>query len=588
MSIRVLPSNLVDQIAAGEVIERPASALKELIENSLDAGASRVEVDLEAGGTRLIRVSDDGVGINVEQLPLALTRHATSKIMSLEDLERVATLGFRGEALPSMASVSRLKLSSRAADAQQGWSIESDGGDLHAAKPAPQPRGTTVELRDLFFNVPARRKFLRTERTELSHADSAVRNLALARFDVEWRLRHNQREVMHLPRAGTREHREARLGEICGEAFLEHARFFERDIEGIRFWGWLADPSFSRSQTDMQYTFVNGRFVRDKVLRHAMRLGYQDVMFQSRQPAYVVYLELDPRRVDANAHPAKLEIRFRDSRLVHDFVFRTVEAALAAGLGGESAQAQRPPARAETLALQSRTQQHRLLLPVAKASAAQLREAAPLYEQLHARPAGSVREERAPPLGYALAQLAGIYILAENDDGLVIVDMHAAHERVTYERLKQSLSETRMAAQPLLVPLSLKVSQAEADCVDNWHEELAKLGLELVRRGPDEIQVIASPSLLDNVDVESLLRDVLSDLVNDQDAHRLTATIDELLATMACHGALRANRNLTLAEMNALLREMETTERSDQCNHGRPTWTKITVADLDRLFLRGQ
>nr|NIW23405.1 DNA mismatch repair endonuclease MutL [Gammaproteobacteria bacterium] len=332
MSIHVLPSTLVDQIAAGEVIERPASALKELIENSLDAGATRIDVELANGGTRSIRVTDNGKGIDAEQLSLALSRHATSKIENLDDLERVATLGFRGEALPSMASVGRFKLTSRTASAAEGWSVESEGGTLADPKPAPHPHGTTAELNDLFYNVPARRKFLRTERTELGHADHVLRNLALARFDVEWRLRHNQRDILRLPRAETREQREARVGEVCGAAFLEHARFFEREIEGLRLWGWIADPTFSRSQADMQYTFVNGRFVRDKVLRHAVRLGYEDVLFGSRHPAYVIYLELDPRRVDVNAHPAKLEIRFRDSRLVHDFVFRTIQAALAAGL----------------------------------------------------------------------------------------------------------------------------------------------------------------------------------------------------------------------------------------------------------------
>ncbi len=587
MSIRVLPSTLVDQIAAGEVIERPASALKELIENSLDAGATRIDVELTNGGARSIRVTDNGSGIEAEQLPLALSRHATSKIASLDDLERVATLGFRGEALPSMASVGRFKLTSRAAGAGEGWSVESDGGALAEPKPAPHPHGTTAELHDLFYNVPARRKFLRTERTELGHANHVVRNLALARFDVEWRLRHNQREVLRLPRAQAPEQREARVGEVCGAAFLEHARFFEREIEGLRLWGWLADPTFSRSQADMQYTFVNGRFVRDKVLRHAVRLGYEDVLFGSRHPAYVIYLELDPRRVDVNAHPAKLEIRFRDSRLVHDFVFRTIEAALAAHIeSGESAPA-RPPAEASALAGTPSAQQAALRLP-ARPVEARAADALPLYERLHARPPPKVAEGQTPPLGFALAQLAGIYILAENDDGLIIVDMHAAHERVTYERLKVSLEATKIAAQPLLVPLALKVAPAEAERLDTWREQLASVGLEVVRRGPDEVQVTAVPRLLENTDVEALLRDVLSDLAENQGTHRVETVVNELLATMACHGALRARRRMTVDEMNALLREMERTERSDQCNHGRPTWTRISIAELDRLFLRGQ
>ena len=587
MSIRVLPSTLVDQIAAGEVIERPASALKELIENSLDAGATRIDVELSNGGTRSIRVTDNGKGIDAEQLSLALSRHATSKIANLDDLQSVATLGFRGEALPSMASVGRFRLTSRAAGADEGWSVESDGGTLADPKPAAHPHGTTAELDDLFYNVPARRKFLRTERTELGHADHVVRNLALARFDVEWRLRHNRRDILRLPRADTREQREARVGEVCGTAFLEHARFFEREIEGLRLWGWLADPTFSRSQADMQYTFVNGRFVRDKVLRHAARLGYEDVLFGSRQPAYVIYLELDPRRVDVNAHPAKLEIRFRDSRLVHDFVFRTIEAALAAGLESDEAAPVRPPAQVQALAGAPGAQQAALRLPE-RADPGRAADVLPLYERLHAPPAAKVAEGETPPLGFALAQLAGIYVLAENDEGLIIVDMHAAHERVTYERLKTALEETKVAAQPLLVPLTMKVAPTEADSVDAWRDDLATIGLEVVRRGPDEIQVTAVPRLLESTDVEALLRDVLSDLADNKGAHRIEVVVNELLATMACHGALRAHRRMTVDEMNALLREMEATERSDQCNHGRPTWTRITVAELDRLFLRGQ
>lgn len=586
MSIQVLPSTLVDQIAAGEVIERPASALKELIENSLDAGATRIDVELANGGTRSIRVTDDGRGIDAAQLSLAMSRHATSKIASLEDLESVATLGFRGEALPSMASVGRFKLTSRAAGADAGWSVESQGGALADPKPAAHPPGTTAELHDLFYNVPARRKFLRTERTEMSHADHVVRNLALARFDVEWRLRHNQRDILRLPRAETREQREARVGEVCGAAFLEHARFFEREIEGLRIWGWLADPTFSRSQADMQYTFVNGRFVRDKVLRHAVRLGYEDVLFGARQPAYVIYLELDPRRVDVNAHPAKLEIRFRDSRLVHDFVFRTIEAALAAGLENDDATPARPPAQVSGV-VGARSEQAALRLPERPAPV-QTAEVLPLYERLHARPAPSVAEGETPPLGFALAQLAGIYILAENEQGLIIVDMHAAHERVTYERLKAALDEAKVAAQPLLVPLTMKVAPVEADLIEPWSDALANVGLEVARRGPDELQVTAVPRLLENTDVETLIRDVLSDLRDNKGTHRVEIVVNELLATMACHGALRANRRMSLDEMNALLREMEATERSDQCNHGRPTWTRISVAELDRLFLRGQ
>jgi len=587
MPIRVLPSNLIDQIAAGEVIERPASALKELIENSLDAGAQRIEVDLLAGGTRLIRVRDDGAGIAADELPLAVTRHATSKITSLEDLERIATLGFRGEALPSMTSVSRLTLSSRATGADRGFALAAEGGELEPVKAAPHPQGTTVELRDLFFNVPARRRFLRTERTEFQHADAVVRKLALTRFDVEWCFRHNQREVFTLARASNQAQREARLSKVCGPEFLAHARYFDREIEGARIGGWLADPGFSRSQADMQYTFVNGRFVRDKVLRHAVRLGYEDVLFGGRQPAYVLYLEMDPRRIDANAHPAKLEIRFRDSRLVHDFVFRTVESALATSVEAGANAGQRPPAAVRGISPERGARQAALQL-AGRPRPARVREAAPLYERLHGHPPSVPATGKAPRLGYALAQLSGIYILAENDEGLIIVDMHAAHERVMYERLKDSLAATKLNAQPLLVPISLQLAAGEADRLEQWADELVKLGFEINRRGPNEVQVSAAPILLQRVDIEALLRDVLSDLAADQSAHRVEATVNELLATMACHGALRAHRRLTIDEMNALLREMESTERSDQCNHGRPTWTKVTVAELDRLFLRGR
>jgi DNA mismatch repair protein MutL len=444
-----------------------------------------------------------------------------------------------------------------------------------------------VELRDLFFNVPARRRFLRTQRTEFQHAVAVVRNLALARFDVEWHLSHNERDVFKLARALDRAQREARLSEVCGPEFLAHARYFDREIEGLRIAGWLADPNFSRSQADMQYTFVNGRFVRDKVLRHAVKLGYEDVLFGSRQPAYVVYLELDPRRVDANAHPAKLEIRFRDSRLVHDFVFRTVEAALATRVETGAESGQRPPTAAHGTPQDRVAQQARLQL-AEQPSAVNLREALPLYERLHRRAPNAAPVTQAPPLGYALAQLSGIYVLAENDEGLIIVDMHAAHERVMYERLKASLAATKLSPQPLLVPISVQLAAAEADCLETWATALATLGFEIDRRSPNEVQVSAAPMLLDRVDIEALLRDVVSDLAADRGAQRIEATINELLATMACHSALRAHRRLTIDEMNALLREMESTERSDQCNHGRPTWTKITVAELDRLFLRGQ
>jgi DNA mismatch repair protein MutL len=591
--IRILPSQLIDQIAAGEVVERPASVVKELVENSLDAGARSISVDVEGGGARLIRVGDDGCGIPRAELELALSRHATSKIATLEDLEGLVSLGFRGEALPSIASVARLTLTSRVSSDEHAWQISSDGGAVGAPRPAARPYGTTVEVRDLFFNTPARRKFQRSEKTELAHVDATLRNLALARCDVEFRLTSNGRAVLTLPAADGREAEERRMAAICGDEFMQNARFFSRTIEGLALRGWLAAPAFSRSQADMQFTFVNERFVRDKLLRHAVRLGYQDVLFQARQPAYVVHLTLDARRVDVNAHPAKLEIRFRDSQLVHDFVFRTVETVLASTLDRAGDAAAAPVRGADLRATYVGAQQTHLALPVAGAAQVRERMAAyvPLYERLHAKPratAGDADGAPIPPLGYALAQLAGVYVLAQNASGLIIVDMHAAHERITYEKLKMALEKDRLLSRRLLVPISFDVSAREADLVEQFADELAAVGLELVRRGPQQVAVSAVPLLLEGEDVEPMVRDLLSDLAEGQGVGRLEARSLELLATMACHAAVRANRRLSIEEMNALLREMERTERSEACNHGRPTWTSVTLEDLDRLFLRGQ
>jgi DNA mismatch repair protein MutL len=594
--IRILPSQLIDQIAAGEVVERPASVVKELVENSLDAGARSISVDVEGGGARLIRVGDDGCGISRDELALALSRHATSKIATLEDLEGLVSMGFRGEALPSIASVARLSLTSRIAGDEHGWQIAGDGGEIGAPRPAARACGTTVEVRDLFFNTPARRKFQRSEKTELAHVDATLRNLALARFDVEFRLTSNGKAVLTLPAAEGREAQERRVAAICGEDFMQNARYFSRAIEGLTLRGWLAAPAFSRSQADMQFTFVNDRFVRDKLLRHAVRLGYQDVLFQARQPAYAVHLTLDARRVDVNAHPAKLEIRFRDSQLVHDFVFRTVEAVLASTLDGAADVAAAAPVRGTDLEREPHggAHQNHLALPAAgvrEEPPQRIAAYVPLYERLHGkpRPAGSDADGAPiPPLGYALAQLAGIYVLAQNASGLIIVDMHAAHERITYEKLKAALAKERLQSRRLLVPISLEVSAREADLVEQFAEELCAVGLELVRRGPQQIAASAVPLLLEAEDVEPMVRDLLSDLAEGQGVGRVETLTNELLATMACHAAVRANRRLGLEEMNALLREMERTERSEACNHGRPTWTSVTLEDLDRLFLRGQ
>jgi DNA mismatch repair protein MutL len=588
VAIRILPSQLIDQIAAGEVVERPASVVKELVENSLDAGARAIAVDIEGGGASLIRVVDDGAGIARDELALALSRHATSKIATLEDLESLKSMGFRGEALPSIASVSRMTLTARVAGAEHAWQIGCSGGELGEPRPAARALGTTVEVRDLFFNTPARRKFQRSEKTELAHVDAVLRNLALSRFDVEFRLTSNGRTVFALPPAVGRDGQEQRVAAICGDEFLRHARYFERAIEGAALRGWLAAPAFSRSQADMQFTFVNGRFVRDKLLRHAVRLGYQDVLFQARQPAYVLYVALDPRRVDVNAHPAKTEIRFRDSKLVHDFVFRTTETALASTLEAAADVASAAPVHGSTLVAAAPpkaypAQSHLALGPAA------VREYVPLSERLHRRsPTLAEDQSPLPPLGYALAQLAGIYVLAQNAAGLIIVDMHAAHERITYEKLKTALATQGLQARRLLVPVTFEVSAREADLVEQFADQLAAVGLDIVRRGPRHVAVAAVPLLLDAGDIEPLVRDLLSDLGDGQGIGRVEALHNELLATMACHAAVRANRRLTIEEMNALLREMERTERSEACNHGRPTWTAVTLDDLDRLFLRGQ
>lgn len=589
MTIRILPSQLIDQIAAGEVVERPASVIKELVENSLDAGARSIEVAIEGGGSTLIRVTDDGRGIPRDELALALSRHATSKIATLDDLEALTSMGFRGEALPSIASVSRMTVTSRIAAAEHAWRIACDGGDIGAPKPAAQAIGTTIEVRDLFFNTPARRKFQRSEKTESGHVDAMLKSLALARFDVEFRMLNNGRVAWHAPIATDRAAQEARLAELCGAEFLANARYFERAIEGVRLAGWLAAPAFSRSQADMQFTFVNDRFVRDKLLRHAVRLGYQDVLFGARQPAFVLYLDIDPRRVDVNAHPAKLEIRFRDSRLVHDFVFRTVEGALAATI--VAAEVPAAPVLCATLADRAVVAGAPTSQAPLELRASHVREYVPLYERLHSHVATrtlAADDSSVPPLGYAVAQLAGVYVLAENRSGLIIVDMHAAHERITYERLKSALGDDKLKSQPLLVPVTLDVTSQEADLAEECAADLAALGFDVLRRGPRQIAVLALPLLLDAGEVEPLMRDLLSDLATNQGARRVESVVNELLATMACHAAVRANRRLTLEEMNALLREMERTERSEACNHGRPTWTQVTMADLDRLFLRGQ
>jgi DNA mismatch repair protein MutL len=584
MPIQQLPSHLVNQIAAGEVVERPASVIKELVENSLDAGAQSVQVDVVAGGQKLMRVRDDGRGIDKAELELALSRHATSKISSLDDLEAVASLGFRGEALPSIASVARLTLSSRTLEADAAWQVEADGGRISKPSPAAHPQGTTVEVYDLFYNTPARRRFLRTERTEFTHIEKWLRRLALSRPEIAFTLTHNGRTVLKLPAAGDREAERGRVAKICGEAFAEQCVYVEREVDGIALSGWLGLPTFNRSQPDLQFWFVNGRSVSDKTLAHAARHAFRDVLFHGRYPAYVLGLTMDPQGVDANAHPAKHEVRFRDGRRIHGVVSQTIELALRDTRPGGHDVTPIPMTRERVF------DQGSMPLPHAPPPAA-VRDTLATYRAMATAPSLADMPDQAsevPPLGFAVAQLAGVYILAENRDGLVIVDMHAAHERITYEKLKKSYGDRSLVRQPLLVPETISVAESEADRVEASGNSLRELGLVVDRSGPTTLTVREVPAILREADVESLLRDVLADLSESGRSHRIAAASDELLATMACHHSVRANRLLSVDEMNALLREMEATERADQCNHGRPTWTTITMEELDRLFLRGR
>ncbi len=595
MPIAQLAPQLINQIAAGEVIERPASVLKELLENSLDAGATSIDVDVEQGGIKLCRVRDNGVGIAGDELSLALSRHATSKIASLDDLEHVASLGFRGEALPSIASVSRLTLISRQRGADSAWSVgPTAAADSLVPRPAASPEGTSVEVRDLFYNIPARRRFLRAERTEYTHLDKVARQIVLSRFACAFRLNHNGKSVLSLPAAQSIEQKEQRVASICGQEFIQNALSIEHAIGDMHLHGWVARPVFSRSQPDLQYFFLNGRCVRDKVIVSAVKQAYRDVLFHGRQPAYVLYLEMDPAAVDVNAHPAKHEVRFRDSRAVHDFVRRGVESALAetrpgafAGNGGNTAALSSEPAAVRgQSALQFTTSRYPTGVAEHMGAYARLAESPATALVSGEDAAGDV-----PPLGYALAHLHGVYILARNRDGLIVVDAHAAHERVTYESLKQSYADGTGAGlqrQPLLIPMRMLVSSGEADLADSYQDTLAAIGLLIDRGGPDSVIVREVPVLLRDADVEALVRDVLSDLQATGKSQRIQDAVAELLATMACHGAVRANRSLTLEEMNALLRALEHTERGDQCNHGRPTWLRFTMQDMDRLFLRGR
>jgi DNA mismatch repair protein MutL len=595
-SIQILSSHLVNQIAAGEVVERPASVVKELIENSLDAGARSVTVEIEAGGTKLIRIRDDGQGIVKDQLATALERHATSKIEQLNDLENIQSLGFRGEALPSIASVSRMSLASRTIRDEHGWKINARENDI--ITPDPVQSGTVIEVRELFYNVPARKKFLRTEQTEYKHIESLFKTMALGHSEVGFRLIHNQKTIYQLEPANDSSSKKNRVAAICGKDFATSLIEIDCATDSYHLTGWAALPTFNRSQADMQYFFVNHRNIRDKLISHAVRQAYQDVMFHGRHSAFVLALNMDPSRVDVNVHPQKHEVRFRDSRLIHDFVYRSLKQAIAAVQPDQ--QVGSPGfALNESLVAQGPMMNHQNNIPFQQFSsnagaghriAERMQAYSGLLNQELATPnlTDSSASAETPPLGFALAQLKGIYILAENDEGMIVVDMHAAHERIIYEQMKSRIEESRLVSQPLLVPVTLSVSRAEADRVEEEHELFNRLGLNVERIGIEQIRVRAVPAMLKNIDADQLIRDVLSDLIEHGESNRLETLQNEVLSTMACHGSVRANRSLTHPEMNALLRDIEMTERSGQCNHGRPTWRQLSLGDMDRFFKRGQ
>lgn len=604
--IQKLPDHLINQIAAGEVIERPASVVKELLENSIDATASEVFIDLERGGIQRIAVRDNGAGIDQAQLQTALTRHATSKIRSLADLQNIHSLGFRGEALPSIASVARLSLSSNTQHSNQGWRLTGEGGsEADCVKPAAHQKGTTVEVHDLFYNTPARRKFLRTEKTEYTHSEQVVKRLALAHFHLAITLRHNQKTVFTLPACQNIEDKVHRLEKIIGRPFVEHSIYVERDHQGMRLHGWIAAPAFSRSQTDMQYQYVNHRHIRDKTFGHAIRLAYQDVLYHGRQPAYVLFLETDPGEVDVNAHPAKHEVRFHNSRSIHDFIRQAVRQAVSdvrpAAIGsknlqklssfagsassGSAANYIRPAGAGGQTHFNTqapKTHQH-----VEALYSAAIAEPQADYLSSPSAATGNAQDDT-PLLGYALAQLHGIYILAQNKQGLILVDMHAAHERIVYEQLKSTHSADPLERQQLLAPLQVAVSESEANLVDQYQATFSRFGFEIDRLGEQAVIVRAVANIFKEMDIAALIRDVLADLQKNTHSTRLQDSHHAVLSSIACHGSIRANRQLTLHEMNALLRAMEKTPRSNQCNHGRPTWVELSIADLDRLFLRGR
>ncbi len=615
--INQLDDRLINQIAAGEVVERPSSILKELLENSIDANARSITVSVERGGMRRISVEDDGTGIVADDLSLALTRHATSKVSTLQELNEISSLGFRGEALPSIASVARVTIRTRSVDAEHGFEIQCEGGVFGEVVPAPRSTGTTVDVEDLFFNTPARRKFLRTESTETAHLDAVFRRVALVNPTVAMVFRSNGRVVHRLAAATAPQQEGQRIAALFGQDFLEQALPIDEAGSNIHLRGFVGLPTFSRSQRDMQFLFVNGRSVSDKSISHAVRRGYDDVLFSGRHPAWILMLELQPSSVDVNVHPAKTEVRFRDGRTVYDFTFRALHRALGDSKAGriqsntpdprlsqEGASGELPAGDAGASVTPGPSPSHQRSF-----SSWAVRDQLNSYQALHgtgSSDAGTAPaalasagtdlqsavvvnpESDLPPLGFALAQLLGVYILAQNEHGLVLVDMHAAHERITYEKLKRQLDEDGVKSQPLLVPVRVRVHQSEADRVGEQQQQLLEMGFDIDRQGPDTVVVRSVPELLKSGDAAALIRDVLSDVAEHGVSDRARTEVDAVLSSMACHGSVRANRTLSVTEMNALLREMEETERSGQCNHGRPTWVQVSLTELDRWFHRGR
>ena len=604
MHIKKLPNQLIDQIAAGEVVERPASVVKELVENALDAGATDIQIEIQQGGHKSIRITDNGHGIHQQEMEVALQRHATSKIQSLDDLEALLSLGFRGEALPSIASVSRFDMVSRHQDADMGWQIICHGGEISPMKPAAHPIGTTITVHDLFFNTPARRRFLKTERTEFLRIDDLIKRISLSRFEVSFRLSHNGKIIRNTVGNQDKNTQIQRVNQLCGQDFVSNSIEIDQQRGGLRMRGWIAKPNWNRAQADRQFFYINGRMIKDKLVGHAIRQAYQDVLFHGRFPAFVLYLDIDPKLVDVNVHPTKHEVRFRDSRLVHDFIFGSIHQSLAEtrATHTETVQQATRTELPDYSAMQSgiRFNQsggsagHSFTTP----TPTQLKEDTAAYYQAlsHAADRISVPEQNlqdvgsdeVPPLGYAKAQIHGVFILAENQYGLIIVDMHAAHERITYERMKQKFADQALKNQKLLVPINVNVSNREVAVVEEQHGWFEKLGFEVAVSGDESIVIRKIPALLANADVESLIKDVLSEIVALGSSSAIENQINEIMATMACHGSVRANRILSIMEMNALLRDMESTLRSDQCNHGRPTWVQLDMKQLDKLFLRGQ